>query len=93
MLPFKKKMHVSSLINAQFSELMLEASTVSKDVPYGDCFTVDTLMVVSNNGENSCLVRLAHRVHFSKTAWGLGGMPQRRLENDVSNDSFIDRVH
>lgn len=55
---------------------MLETSSISKDVPYGDNFTVDSLITISAEGESACVLKLASRVKFTKSVWGISGTRQ-----------------
>eukprot|EP01132_Coremiostelium_polycephalum_P003062 gene3062-3830_t len=59
-------------------ELAVECSSVSKDVPYGDSFSVENLIVVSPNpAEDGCIVRLSSKIKFMKTIWGITSMIQK----------------
>eukprot|EP00027_Filamoeba_sp_ATCC50430_P019077 CAMPEP_0168569654 /NCGR_PEP_ID=MMETSP0413-20121227/16289_1 /TAXON_ID=136452 /ORGANISM="Filamoeba nolandi, Strain NC-AS-23-1" /LENGTH=760 /DNA_ID=CAMNT_0008602197 /DNA_START=65 /DNA_END=2347 /DNA_ORIENTATION=- len=56
--------------------LVLDHSSVSKDVPYGDTFYIVTRYEVTKKG-NGCLFQVATAVKFTKTVWGMKGMIER----------------
>ncbi|EGC28687.1 hypothetical protein DICPUDRAFT_100061 [Dictyostelium purpureum] len=59
------------------SELILQSSSVSKDVPYGDSFSVENLLVVQAIDNTSCLAKLSSKIKFTKSVWGLSSMIQK----------------
>eukprot|EP01113_Clastostelium_recurvatum_P038176 TRINITY_DN5673_c0_g1_i5.p1 TRINITY_DN5673_c0_g1~~TRINITY_DN5673_c0_g1_i5.p1 ORF type:complete len:843 (-),score=183.14 TRINITY_DN5673_c0_g1_i5:19-2547(-) len=58
-------------------ELIIETSSVSKDVPYGDCFTLDNMLLIAPTGHKQCEVRISSKVKFSKSVWGMGGVIEK----------------
>ncbi|EFA83596.1 hypothetical protein PPL_02662 [Heterostelium album PN500] len=59
-------------------ELLLQCSSVSKDVPYGDSFSVENLFsIASDDGGNGCTVKLSSKIKFTKTLWGIASMIQK----------------
>eukprot|EP01133_Synstelium_polycarpum_P003904 gene3904-4518_t len=57
-------------------EMLISASSVSKDVPYGDSFSIENLLAVTAE-DTGCVVKLSSKVKFTKTLWGIASMIQK----------------
>ncbi|EGG18212.1 hypothetical protein DFA_03699 [Cavenderia fasciculata] len=60
-------------------ELVFQSSSCSKDVPYGDSFSVENLMQVhtAHDDASACVIKLSGKIKFTKTLWGINSMIQK----------------
>ncbi|KAK5574931.1 hypothetical protein RB653_010185 [Dictyostelium firmibasis] len=69
---------------------VMETSSISKDVPYGDSFSVEnylTLEPCPQSPQDFCILKVSTAVKFIKSIWGLGGLIEKTVTQ--SNKEFF----
>ncbi|GAM21889.1 hypothetical protein SAMD00019534_050640 [Acytostelium subglobosum LB1] len=60
-------------------EILVGCSSVSREVPYGDSFSVENLLLLTPDPDNNggCILKLSSKIKFTKTLWGIQTMIQK----------------
>ncbi|GAM28632.1 hypothetical protein SAMD00019534_118080 [Acytostelium subglobosum LB1] len=64
----------------------METSSVSRDVPYGESFSVENYISLEPSGD-SCLLKVSTAVKFTKSIWGVRGLIEKSVIQ--SNKDFF----
>eukprot|EP01133_Synstelium_polycarpum_P006601 gene6601-7665_t len=69
------------------SGYFMETSSVSRDVPYGESFSVENYISLEPSGKDSCSLKVSTAVKFTKSVWGIGGLIEKSVIQ--SNKDFF----
>ncbi|KYQ91772.1 hypothetical protein DLAC_07564 [Tieghemostelium lacteum] len=78
---------VQKIRRTQTNGYFMETSSVSRDVPYGDNFSVENYISLEPEGQDKSVLRVSTAVKFTKSIWGLTNIIEKTVIQ--SNKDFF----